>query len=87
MTQAVKLREEQERTSQQVQSLLTAQAKETQERVQSATSVAMQTRQDVRTQSTLARTADMTARMASEKVERGIEIMENELQMQKALSM
>ena len=85
MAQTTKLRVEQEQTTAQVQSLLSAQAKETQERVQSATSVAMQTRADVRTLSTLARTADMTAKIASERVERGIETMENELQMQKNL--
>ena len=86
ISQAERLREEQERTTQQVSSILTAQAEETQKRVQSATSVAIQTRQEVRTLSSLARTADITAKIASEKVERGIEAMENELQAQKALS-
>ena len=69
-----------------MQSILSAQAEETQKRVQSATSVAIQTRQEVRTLSSLAHTADVTAKMAAEKIERGIETMENELQMQKALS-
>ena len=41
--QAQRLREEQEKTAQQVSSLLSAQAEETQKRVQGATSVVLQT--------------------------------------------
>ena len=86
IAQAQRLQEAQEQTTQQVSSMLSAQAEETQKRVQSATSVAMQTKQEVYTLSSLARTADLTAKIASEKVERGIEAMEQELQAQKALS-
>ena len=84
--QAQRLQEEQERTTQQVTDILSAQADETQKRVQSATSVALQTQSQVRTLSSLARTADLTAKIASEKVERGIEAMEKELEAQKMLS-
>ena len=66
-------REEQERTTQQVTELLSAQAEETQKRIQGATSVAMQTRSEVRTLSSLAQMADLTARMALEKIEREVE--------------
>ena len=43
IAQAQRLREEQERTSQQMTSILSVQAEETQKRVQNATSIAMQT--------------------------------------------
>ena len=67
-------------------SILSVQAEETQKRVQSATSVALQTQQEVRTLSSLARTADLTAKMTSEKMEREVEGMQQELQAQKALA-
>ena len=54
--------------------------------MQGATSVALQTQQEVRTLSSLARTADLTAKMTSEKMEREVEAMQQELQAQKALS-
>ena len=59
---------------------------ETQKRVQSSTSVALQMQQEVRTLSSLARTADLTAKMTSEKIEREVEAMQQELQAKKALS-
>ena len=79
IAQAQRLREEQERTSQQMTSILSVQAEETQKRVQNATSVALQTQQEVRTLSSLARTADLTAKMTSEKMEREVEVMQQEL--------
>ena len=66
--------------------MLSAQAEETHKRMQSATSVAMQTQQEVRTLSSLARTADLTAKMASEKIEREVEVLQSELQAQKMLA-
>ena len=67
-------------------SLLSTQAEETQKRVQSATSIALQTQSEVRTLSSLARTADLTAKIASAKIEEEVEIMHRELEKQKMLS-
>ena len=53
--------------------MLSTQAEETQKCVQGATSVPLQMQQEVRTLSSLARTADLTAKMASEKIEREVE--------------
>ena len=73
LIEVARLHEEQERTSQQMTSILTAQADDTQRRIQSATKVAMQTQQQVQALSALARTVDLTAKMAAEKVERQME--------------
>ena len=70
IAQATRLCEEQERTSQQVAELLTTQADDTQKCIQGATRVALQTQQEVQPLSALARTADLTAKMATEKAER-----------------
>ena len=67
--------------------LLSSQAEETARRIQGATNVAMQTRSEVHTLSSLARTADLTAKMASEKVEREVQAIQQELQAQKMASM
>ena len=66
--------------------ILSAQAEETQKRIQGATSVALQTQSEVRTLSSLAQTADITAKMASEKVEREVESLQHDLQVQRAAS-
>ena len=66
--------------------MLSAQAEDTQKRVQSATSVAMQTQRDVQTLSALAHTADLSAKMTSEKLEREIEALQQQLQAQKMLA-
>ena len=76
IAQAHRLQEEQEKTSQQIIGILSVQAEETQKRVQSATSVALQMQQEVRTLSSLACTADLTAKMTSEKMEREVEAMQ-----------
>ena len=73
IVQAQRLKEEQEKTPQQMTEILTAQAEETQKRIQGATSVAMQMQSKVRTLSLLAQTADLMAKMASEKVEREVD--------------
>ena len=49
-------------------------------------SVALQTQQEVCTLSSLARTADLTAKMASEKIEREVESLQRELTVQKIAS-
>ena len=87
VAQVERLREEQEHMSQQVTDILTAQADDMQKRIQSATKVAMQTQQEVQTLSALARTADLTAKTAVEKVERQMEIVQQAIQAQKILSM
>ena len=66
--------------------MLSAQAEETQKRVQGATSVVLQMQQEVWTLSSLARTADLTAKMASEKLEREVESLQRELTVQKIAS-
>ena len=66
--------------------ILSAQAEETQKRIQGATNVALQTQSEVRTLSLLAQTADITAKMASEKVEREVESLQGNLQVQRAAS-
>ena len=76
LVQAACLCEEQEWTSQQMIDILSAKADDMQKHIQSATSVAIQTQQEVRTLSAMARTADLTAKMTSEKVERQVETMQ-----------
>ena len=83
IAQAQLLKEEQERTTQQVTDLLSAHAEETQRRIQGATSVALQTRSEVSILSSLAQTANLTAKMASEKIEREVESLQQALQVQK----
>ena len=87
IAQARCLQEEQERTSQQMTDILSVQADDTQKRIQSATSVAMQTQQEVRSLSAMARIADLTAKMMSEKVERQVETMQWAIEAQKTLFM
>ena len=87
ISQAQRLQEEQAKTTQQVTEFVSSQAEETAKRIQGATSVAMQTQQEVRTLSSLARTADLTAKMASEKVEREMQTVQQELRAQKIAAM
>ena len=59
-----------------MEDVFTIQAEDTQKRIQSATKVAIQTQQEVSTLLALARTADLTAKMTSEKMEREVEAMQ-----------
>ena len=70
--QARQLGQEQEKTTQQVSQILTAQVEETQKRLTGTASLARETQAQVRTLSHIARTADMTAKIASEQVERQV---------------
>ena len=86
IAQAQHLSQEQEKTAQQVTSMLTAQVEETQKRVSGATSLAQQAQAPVRTLSTIARTADITTKIASEQVERQVATVQQQIQEQQRLS-
>ena len=73
LAQATKLKEEQDKTTQQVSDILTAQAKDAQRKIQGATCVAIQMQQEVHTLSVFAKTADLMAKMTAEKMERQME--------------
>ena len=57
-----------------------AHAEDAQKKIQGATRVAMQTQQEVHTLSALARTADLTAKMAAEKMERQMEAVKQQIE-------
>ena len=63
------LQAEQQKTTQQLSEVLSAQAKEAQKKIEDATQVALQTQQDVRGISTLARQADFTAKKTAAEME------------------
>ena len=86
MAQAAWLKEEQERTSKQMAEVFTAQAEDTQKRIQSAMKVAIQTQQEVSTLSALARTADLTAKITAEQVERKVATVQQQMEEQRMLS-
>ena len=80
LAQAAKLKEEQDKTTQQVSDILTAQAEDAQRKIQGATCVAMQTQQEVHTLSALAKTADLISKMTAEKMERQMEAVKQQME-------
>ena len=80
LAQAAQLKVEQDKASQQMTDVLSAQAEDAQKKIQSVTKVVMQTQQEVRTLFALARTTALTTKMAAEKVERQVETIAQKIQ-------
>ena len=81
----MRLREEQEHTSQQATKILATQADDTQKRIQSVKRVAIKMQQEVLTLSALACMADLTAKTATKKVERQVAIVQQQMKEQQML--
>ena len=87
LERAAQLQKEQERTSQQIEQTVTAQAMEAQKTIQGATQVAVQTQREVQGLSDMARKAEYTAQLTASKVEKQAEDIARQVQEQKEQSM
>ena len=79
LSQTSRLQEEQQKVTQQMSQALSAQAEEAQKKIEDATQVALQTQQDVRGISTLARQADFTTKKTAADMEMQIKQMAQRL--------
>ena len=79
LSQTSRLQEEQKKVTQQMSQALSAQAEEAQKKIEDATQVALQTQQDVRGISTIARQADFTAKRTAAELEVQIKQMAQRL--------
>ena len=86
LERAAQLQKEQERTSQQIEQTVTAQAMEAQKTIQGATQVAVQTQREVQGLSDMARKAEYTAQLTASKVEKQAEDIARQVQEQKEQS-
>ena len=84
LERAAQLQKEQERTSQQIEQTVTAQAMEAQKTIQGATQVAVQTQREVQGLSDMARKAEYTAQITASKVEKQAEDIARQVQEQKS---
>ena len=87
LERAAQLQKEQEKTSQQIEQTVTAQAMEAQRTIQGATQVAVQTQREVQGLSDMARKAEYTAQLTASKVEKQAEDIARQVQEQKEQSM
>ena len=83
LQRAAELKMEQDRTTQQIEQTISAQAIEAQKTIEGATKVAVQTQKEVRGLSDMARKAEYTATLTASKVERQAEEITQQLQAQK----
>ena len=81
------MKREQERTTQQIEQTISAQAMEAQKTIEGATQVAVQTQREVRGLSETARKAEYTAQITASKVERQAEDIARQVKEQKEQSM
>ena len=87
LARAAQLKQEQERTTQQIEQTISAQAMEAQKTIEGATQVAVQTQREVRGLSETARKAEYTAQITASKVEQQAEDIARQVQEQKEQSM
>ena len=87
LERAAQLQKEQEKTSQQLEQTVTAQAMEAQRTIQGATQVAVQTQREVRGLSETARKAEYTAQITASKVEQQAEDIARQVKEQREQAM
>ena len=87
LERAAQLKREQERTTQQIEQTISAQAMEAQKTIEGATQVAVQTQREVKGLSETARKAEYTAQITASKVERQAKDIARQVQEQKEQSM
>ena len=87
LERAAQLQKEQEKTSQQIEQTVTAQAMEAQRTIEGATQVAVQTQREVRGLSETARKAEYTAQITASKVEQQAEDIARQVKEQREQAM